>query len=97
MQSLEMESINQSSNHSEKKDHVLLEINCVELTENQNTDETCAPPNLQGNEDDNKKSKYKYNGASSNDAKINSSSCEYHNCNEICFIFQERRKLWANH
>jgi len=50
-----MESKNQSSNRCEKKDDVLIEMKCVELTENQSTDETCAPPNLQGNEDDNQK------------------------------------------
>ena len=55
-----METENQSSNRIETKDDVLIEMNCVELTENQNTDETCASPNLQGNEDDNQKSKYKY-------------------------------------
>ena len=63
-----METENQSSNRIEKKDDVLIEMNCVELTENQNTDETCAPSNLQGNEDDNQKSKYKYYGAFTNDA-----------------------------
>ena len=62
-----MESENQSSNRREKKDDVLLEMKCVELTEIQNTDETCAPPNLQGN-DDNQKSKYKYIEAFINDA-----------------------------
>ena len=52
-----MESENQSSNRIEKKDDVLIEMNCVELTENQNTDETCSPPNHRGNEDDSQKSK----------------------------------------
>jgi len=68
-QSRKMESKNQSSNRCEKKDDVLLEMKCVvELTENQNADETCVPPNLHGDEDDNQKSKYKYNVAFINDA-----------------------------